>query len=145
MRDYHYFFSLLWWRNESMARLSNGDLVSGPSDARHLLHATSRLVRGTLGRAGTGICLAWASGHADGMSGGRRCGRRLWLPICPAIRLHLNLVPKPREMERNWEIRERLVYVHYCFNIWGQKWTLSFSKVPLDGPNERKDFFTFQI
>lgn len=67
------------------AALSHRYLVSGPSDARHLLHATSRLVGGALRRASTGICLTWASRHTDGMRGGRGVGRWFRLPVCPAI------------------------------------------------------------
>lgn len=79
------------------AHLSHWYLISGASDARHLLHSTSRLVGRALRRASTGIRLTWASGHADRLRGGRGGGRRFRLPVCPTIRLHLNLVPKPEK------------------------------------------------
>ncbi len=85
------------WQHGSKQRLSHWYLVSGASDARHLLHPASRLVGGALRRASTGIRLTWASGHADRMRGGRGGGRRLRLPVCPTIRLHLNLVPEPEK------------------------------------------------
>lgn len=86
-----------WQHKVKTACLSHWYLVSGASDARHLLHPTSRLVGGALRRASTGIHLTWASGHADRMRGGRGSGRRFRLPVCPTIRLHLNLVPKPEK------------------------------------------------
>lgn len=88
-------------------RRSHRYLVSGPSDTRHLLHPTSRLVGGALRRAGAGIGLTRASGHGGRMRGGRGGGRRRlrkrWfrLPVCPTIRLHLNLVPKIKDRSTN--------------------------------------------
>lgn len=90
------------------AALSHRYLVSGPSDARHLLHATSRLVGGALRRASTGICLTWASRHADRMRGGRGVGRWFRLPVCPAIWLHLNLVPKAKKQRETEKLEKDL-------------------------------------
>lgn len=96
---------------QTAASLSNRYLIRGPSDTRHLLHPTARLVDWALRRASTGTGMSWSCRDADWMRrgrGGRRRRlkkRRFRLPVCPTIRFHLNLVPEwQRKRKKYWWI-----------------------------------------